>query len=481
MTSENKDLKRSRTLDELDKLNQQDRISSIQFNEPELHDFDASSVFEIDESDQTQKPKRKIFGKRANRTANVKVKTNTYERKDRIEEEISIRPKEEVIETGTAAVSDDRTAEQETETIAILPQETIVERPEEETIELQPEEARRSEDDVKEEAEEADRQEKDPVFAMEVEEMDLDALDQEARTLEEEEDDEDDEDDTIEVEQGQFVDEDDEDDEEYEEYEEDEEEEEEDDGYQNEFYDEEDQDLYEDRRRFLLSQYPAAEAYLEEQSRDGYHFVRQVGHKYYFVKGDPKPYYYSIDYFKNEPGAEEWRTWEQDGWKLVGKAPAKKKSEAGWFIFRNYQEPGEYKKEIENEEEKYRFFRKYANSCRSTMFLIFICMACCIVTAFLQYEFQGYLWGIIVCLVLFVIALIAFLTYGRMLRSAQKRARLLKARLRVKESQLAKDREGYFDVSESETQLESDWNTLESAKTKKKKLRRHDDDEDDDE
>ncbi len=443
MTSENKDLKRSRTLDELDKLNQQDRISSIQFNEPELHDFDASSVFEIDESDQTQKPKRKIFGKRANRTANVKVKTTTYERKDRIEEEISIRPKEEVIETGTAAVSDDRTAEQETETIAILPQETIVERPEEETIELQPEEARRSEDDVKEEVEEADRQDKDPVFAMEVEEMDLDALDQEARTLEEEE--------------------------------------EEDDGYQNEFYDEEDQDLYEDRRRFLLSQYPAAEAYLEEQSRDGYHFVRQVGHKYYFVKGDPKPYYYSIDYFKNEPGAEEWRTWEQDGWKLVGKAPAKKKSEAGWFIFRNYQEPGEYKKEIENEEEKYRFFRKYANSCRSTMFLIFICMACCIVTAFLQYEFQGYLWGIIVCLVLFVIALIAFLTYGRMLRSAQKRARLLKARLRVKESQQAKDREGYFDVSESETQLESDWNTLESAKTKKKKLRRHDDDEDDDE
>ncbi len=309
--------------------------------------------------------------------------------------------------------------------------------------------------------------------------MDLDVLDQEARTLEEEDDDEDD---TIEVEQGQFVDEEDEDDEdedEYEEYEEDEDDEEEDDGYQNEFYDEEDQDLYEDRRRFLLSQYPAAEAYLEEQSRDGYHFVRQVGHKYYFVKGDPKPYYYSIDYFKNEPGAEEWRTWEQDGWKLVGKAPAKKKSEAGWFIFRNYQEPGEYKKEIENEEEKYRFFRKYANSCRSTMFLIFICMACCIVTAFLQYEFQGYLWGIIVCLVLFVIALIAFLTYGRMLRSAQKRARLLKARLRVKENQQAKDREGYFDVSESETQLESDWNTLESAKTKKKKLRRHDDEDDD--
>ena len=61
MASERKDLKRSRALDELEELNQQDRISSIQFNEPELHDFDASSIFEIDESQEAQKSKRKIL------------------------------------------------------------------------------------------------------------------------------------------------------------------------------------------------------------------------------------------------------------------------------------------------------------------------------------------------------------------------------------------------------------------------------------
>ncbi|WP_305154762.1 hypothetical protein, partial [uncultured Dubosiella sp.] len=127
-----------------------------------------------------------------------------------------------------------------------------------------------------------------------------------------------------------------------------------------------------------------------------------------------------------------------------------------------------------------RFFRKYANSCRSTMFLIFICMACCIVTAFLQYEFQGYLWGIIVCLALFVIALIAFCTYGRMLRHAKKRAWLLKARLRIKENQDNRAKENYFDVSESESQLESDWDTLESEKTQRRKFHRSRDEEDED-
>jgi len=47
MADEKKPLKRSRALDELEELNQQDRISSIQFSEPELRDFDAASIFEI--------------------------------------------------------------------------------------------------------------------------------------------------------------------------------------------------------------------------------------------------------------------------------------------------------------------------------------------------------------------------------------------------------------------------------------------------
>lgn len=462
MASEKKELKRSRTLDELEELNQQDRISSIQFNEPELHDFDASSIFEIDESNRDKSSKRKIFGKRANRSANVKVKTNAYETRELVEEEIRIRPKKEKVEIKDTVFEE---GSEEKDSV-VIKDEFIMTEPEQETIKVEEKDELPLATGLELEAETIE--DDDETFDEEIETLDVEQLDEEAEKEET---------DTIRIPQGQIIEEEEsEDEEEYEEDEDDDEEEE----YQNEFYDEEEQDLYEDRKGFLLSQYPVTENYLNEQSKEGYHFVRHVGHKYYFVKGDPKPYYYSINYFKEEPSADQWRRWEQDGWKLVAKAQAKKKSEAGWFTFRNYQEEGEYKKEIDNEEEKYRFFRKYANSCRSTMFLIFICMACCIITAFLQYEFQGYLWGIIICLILFVIALIAFLTYGRMLRHAKKRARLLKARLRVKESQVLKDREGYFDVSESETDLDSDWDTLESEKTTRKKYSRHHDEEDED-
>ncbi len=232
-----------------------------------------------------------------------------------------------------------------------------------------------------------------------------------------------------------------------------------------EYYDDE-PDLFEDKKHFLLSQYPIIEDYLSEQSADGYHYVRHTGHKYYFTKGEPQKYYYSIDYFRQEPDNDQWRRLEADGWQLVSKAPARKKKEAGWFIFRHPEEAGEYPKVIDNEEEKYSFFRKYANSCRSTMFLVFICMVCCLITAFLQYEFQGYLWGIAVCAVLFVICLVVFLQYARMLKHAKKRARMLMARLRLKEQQknrLEMESDEY-DTSETEAQLESDWKDLEDDK-----------------
>ncbi|MCI9041701.1 DUF2812 domain-containing protein [Dubosiella newyorkensis] len=460
MADEKKPLKRSRALDELEELNQQDRISSIQFSEPELRDFDAASIFEIDEEHRTSAPKRKIFGKRASRKANVKVKTNTYETKDVIQEEIRIKPVEKKVESTRM------------QDIEWVPQEEVLEAElitpsDENEADVEKKQA------VEEQIEEARNEpEEDPVFEKEVEEIDeSEQEDQEQAEYET------DENDTIRIDQveREYLESDDLEDEE----DEDDEEDDEEDEYENEFYDEEEQDLYEDRKRFLLSQYPLIEEYLNEQSEEGYHFVRHVGKKYYFVHGEPKPYYYSINYFKEEPSADEWRKWENEGWKLIAKAPAKKKNEAGWFIFRNLQNEGEYKKEIDNEEEKYRFFRKYANSCRSTMFLIFICMACCIVTAFLQYEFQGYLWGLIVCGVLFLIAFIAFCEYGRMLRSAKKRARLLQARLRIKEKQLNALQGSYFDTSESEFQLESDWDTLEKQDQKKPMKRRKKEEEDD--
>ena len=248
--------------------------------------------------------------------------------------------------------------------------------------------------------------------------------------------------------------------------------------------DEDDENLYEERKKFLYAEYPKIEQYLQDKSSEGYHFVRQEGKKYFFRKGQPKTYYYSMNYFVDEPDADQWREWESDGWKLVSKADGKKKSDAGWFTFRNEEEDGEYRKEIDNDSEKFRFFKKYSSSCRSTMFLVFICMACCVVTGLLQVYFQGYLAGIALCAGLFLISFIVFCMYGRMLRKSKKRARELKSKLRVKEIRANERNKDFYDTSESEEELDTDWNTLEQHTSKQKKtLFRRVDDEyvDDDE
>ena len=247
--------------------------------------------------------------------------------------------------------------------------------------------------------------------------------------------------------------------------------------------DDEDEDLYEERKKFLYAEYPKIEQYLQDKSSEGYHFVRQEGKKYFFRKGQPKTYYYSMNYFVDEPDADQWRKWESDGWKLVSKSDGKKKSDAGWFTFRNEEEDGEYRKEIDNDSEKFRFFKKYSSSCRSTMFLVFICMACCVVTGLLQVYFQGYLAGIALCAGLFLISFIVFCMYGRMLRKSKKRARELKSKLRIRESRAIEESKDFYDTSESEEELDTDWNTLEqhTGKEKKHLFRRVDREDDEDE
>ena len=245
----------------------------------------------------------------------------------------------------------------------------------------------------------------------------------------------------------------------------------------------EDEDLYEERKKFLYAEYPKIEQYLQDKSSEGYHFVRQEGKKYFFRKGQPKTYYYSMNYFVDEPDADQWREWESGGWKLVSKSDGKKKSDAGWFTFRNEEEDGEYRKEIDNDSEKFRFFKKYSSSCRSTMFLVFICMACCVVTGLLQVYFQGYLAGLALCAGLFLISVIVFCMYGRMLRKSKKRARELKSKLRIRESRAIEESKDFYDTSESEEELDTDWNTLEqhTGKEKKHLFRRVDREDDEDE
>jgi len=223
-------------------------------------------------------------------------------------------------------------------------------------------------------------------------------------------------------------------------------------------------DLYEEKKHFMFSEYVLEEDYLEEQSQMGYHYVKRDGKRFFFRKGDPKDYYYQVNYYKEEPSADVKAQWKADGWKLLSISNSKNKKDAGWYILRNEEKTGEYRKKIANEEEKFAFFKKYRNSCRSTLFLIFVCMVVCAICTAIQVYSSGQIYsigiliGIAVCVVLFFIALIAFISYYRLLRGATKQANLLNARIRLKErKQSAAD----LQQLKSDAELNSEWEKVE--------------------
>lgn len=421
MANENE--KNPSALEELRQLKRTDRIKSLDIHEPELKGFNAENIFHIDEEPE----KKTLFGKRSAKT-HVKINENIFD--DEVSESVEITPNTSIEEV--EAPIEKHTVEP---VIGKRAEKVVVE-----TIDA------------------------DENFTTESIENELKAFNENPVAEEEEKPSELIEEESAPVLSEEDIYDDDEDDDEVEE--------------------DEDENLYEERKSFLYAEYPKIEAYLQKKSNEGYHFVRHEGKKYYFRKGQPRTYYYSMDYFVDEPDADQWRQWEADGWKLVSKSEGKKKSDAGWFTFRNEEEDGEYRKEIDNDSEKYRFFKKYSSSCRSTMFLVFICMACCIVTGLLQIYFQGYLAGIALCAALLLISFIVFCMYGRMLRKSKKRARELKSKLRVKEIRANERNKDFYDTSESEEELDTDWNTLEQHTSKQKKtLFRRVDDEyvDDDE
>lgn len=434
MPNETKD---KTTLEKLKELQENDTISSLDFEEPELKTFDFTNIFEI--GDEQNKPEKKkfTFGKRANRHASqVKIKTNEFDNTQPIIEDIRFSQElkdieddeqlkqKEIIKNQPKPLQEqslEEEAEPEVQLESVVEEKPVVE-------EIIPEETKIPEtiEENKEELEAVDDIE-------EIEEIEV--VDEEDESVDEEDEEINDSDETEAV------------------------------------FNEDEDELFMEKKKFLLSQYQKEEMYLEQKSKEGYHFVRHVGKKFYFIQGEPTDYYYSINYFAEEPDADQWREWEKDGWKLVSRSPAKKKREAGWFIFRNTERKGEYRKEIDNEDEKYRFYRKYSNSCRSTMFLIFMCMAMCAVAAYLQWVFRGYLWGFGLCGIVFLIAFIVFCMYGRMLRNSKKTARMLQAKLRTKERRAAFYAQHSFDTDETEEELDTDWNTLEQT-TQTQKLRR---------
>ena len=280
MTNEKE--KNPSALEELRQLKRTDRIKSLDIHEPELKDFNAENIFHIDEEPE----KKTLFGKRSAKT-HVKINENIFD--DEVSESVDITPNTSIEE---------------------------VEAP----IEKHTVEPVMGKRDEKVEVEEAKKVVVETIDADE--NFTTESIENELKTfnvnpVEEEKTSE-----LVEEESTPVLSEEDIYDDEYDE-------------------EAEDENLYEERKSFLYAEYPKIEEYLQRKSNEGYHFVRHEGKKYYFRKGQPKTYYYSMNYFVDEPDADQWRQWEADGWKLVSKSDGKKKSDAVGLLL-------ETKKKMEN-------------------------------------------------------------------------------------------------------------------------------------
>lgn len=229
------------------------------------------------------------------------------------------------------------------------------------------------------------------------------------------------------------------------------------------------EELYRDRCSYSMASYPKIEQYLDKQSAQGYHFVKADGKRYYFLAGKPRNYYYSLDYFRHEPSEEEMEQWEKEGWVILAIIPGRLRNDAGWYVLRNVEKPNQKHKDIENDKEKLRYFKKVANSYRSTEFLLFVCMVCCAITAWLQVSMYNGMWGILIaCAVIFIACLIAFFVYARYQGIYRKRARILRKKIRDANS-------GNSASDESDKQLDEEWDELDgdaSASSKKPRMKK---------
>lgn len=225
-------------------------------------------------------------------------------------------------------------------------------------------------------------------------------------------------------------------------------------------------DEYEDKKHFSTTDYKKIEEYLNSESAQGFHYARNDGNTYYFIKAKPHNYYYKVLYFADEPDEAYWEALEDEGWRRVDQSPSRHKKDAGWYIVRNEKTESELPKDIENEEEKYRYFSRLSSSCRSTMFLLFIVMVCSAVAVWLQYQFKGYIAVMIASAILFFVALWIFLVYARMLSKARKQASLLSARMRLADTD--PEYQALRRAGESDEDLDRDWDNADQHQDEEK-------------
>ena len=160
---------------------------------------------------------------------------------------------------------------------------------------------------------------------------------------------------------------------------------------------------------FYISDYEKEASYLRDMSLKGYHFVRNDGFSFDFVKGEPKNYFYLLDYYKVDPSAEDLEKWQEQGWEDIFHAPVN--YEGSWHFFRREIQEGDMLEYDENNDSRLELFERLTKNWQGILSIVALCTVFSIVAISMQIALHGFPWMIAICVVLTMLCLSVFLIY----------------------------------------------------------------------
>ncbi len=163
---------------------------------------------------------------------------------------------------------------------------------------------------------------------------------------------------------------------------------------------------------FYISDYEKEAAYLRSMSLKGYHFVRNDGFRFDFIKGEPKNYFYLLDYYKEEPSDEEKKRWQNEGWEDIFHAPVN--YEGSWHFFRRELGEGDMLEYNENNDSRLELFERLTKNWQGILSVVALCTVFSIVAICMQVALHGFPWMIAICSVLAFLCLLVFIIYLNM-------------------------------------------------------------------
>ena len=160
---------------------------------------------------------------------------------------------------------------------------------------------------------------------------------------------------------------------------------------------------------FYISDYEKEAEYLRSMSLRGYHFVKNDGFSFDFVKGEPRNYFYLLDFYPSEPDEVQKARWEAAGWEDIFHTEVN--ARGSWHFFRYELKEGDMLEYEENVESRLALFEHLTRNWQGILSIAALCTVFSVIAICMQIAVHGFPWMIGICIVLATVCLLVFAVY----------------------------------------------------------------------